>query len=191
MARVVCDFSLSLDGYVAGPGVSLDTPMGEGGEALHDWMFADDAAPEDLRAKRSMVERTGAVVLGRRTYDVGIAHWNGTPFPVPCFVVTHRPLPLQRTRDGSFAFVDQGIEAALRLAREAAGDREVRLMGAEVARQCLSAGLVDEVVLQLVPLLLGAGAKLFPEGPGAPPLRQVGCIPTRRVVHLRYDVARE
>ena len=87
MGKVLCEFSMSLDGYVAGPGVSSDMPMGEGGEALHAWMFSADAGPDNARAKREMVERTGAVILGRRTFDLGVAHWDGTPFPVPSFVL--------------------------------------------------------------------------------------------------------
>jgi dihydrofolate reductase len=188
MGKVLCEFSMSLDGYVAGPGVSSDMPMGEGGEALHAWMFSADAGPDNARAKREMVERTGAVILGRRTFDLGVAHWDGTPFPVPSFVLSHRPPPADLA-DG-FAFVDSGIEAALRQAREAAGGRDVRLMGADVARQYLSAGQVDEVVVQLVPVLLGGGERLFPDSLTAR-LQPTACIATAQVTHLRYAALRE
>ena len=188
MGRLICEFSMSLDGYVAGPGVSHGTPMGQGGEALHDWMFAADAGPDNARAKREMVERTGAVILGRRTFDLGVAHWDGTPFPVPSFVLSHRPPPADLA-DG-FVFVSTGIDAALRLAREAAGERDVRLMGANVARQYLASGQVDEITVQLVPLLLGGGEPLFP-GELALRLQPTECTATAQVTHLRYTVPRE
>lgn len=188
MGKVLCEFSMSLDGYIAGPGVSHDTPMGEGGEALHDWMFSADAGPDNARAKRDMVERTGAVILGRRTFDLGVAHWGGTPFPVSSFVLSHRPPPADLAE--GFVFVDAGIDAALRLAREAAGERDVRLMGANVARQYLSSGQVDEIAVQLVPLLLGGGEPLFPRGL-ALRLQPTGCTATAQVTHLRYAVSRE
>ena len=147
-------------------------------------MFGDDdPGPDNERAKREMRERTGAVILGRRTCDLGRPHWNGTPFQVPSFVLTHRPPPADA--EPGFVFVDQGVDAALRLAREAAGDRDVRLMGADVTRQYLAAGQVDEIVVQLVPLLLGGGARPFPEGM-AERLQQTACVTAPRATHLRY-----
>lgn len=192
MGRLICEFSISLDGYIAGPGVSLEVPMGEGGEALHEWMFAADIGPDNVRFKREMVERTGAVIVGRRTFDVGIAHWGGTPYPAPTFVLSHRPPPKELAE--GFVFVDRGIETALRLAREAAGERDVRLMGADVSRQYLAAGQVDEIVLQLAPLLLGGGERPFPDRivPDglAARLRQTACVAAPHATHLRYAVER-
>lgn len=188
MARVLAEFSLSLDGCIAGPGVAVDNPMGDGGEALHDWMFRDDAGQVNARARCEMVERTGAVVLGRRTFDAGIAHWGGTPFPAPAFVLTRRPLPAGI--DPGFVAAGDGIEAALRRARDAAGTRDVRLMGADVTRQFLAAGLVDEVVVQLVPVVLGDGARPFPAGhPGR--LVRTACVAAPYATHLRFDVVRD
>lgn len=186
--KLICEFSMSLDGYIAGPGLSMDRPMGEGGEALHEWMFGDAPGPDNERAKREMRERTGAVILGRRTCDLGRPHWNGTPFPVPSFVLTHRAAPADA--EPGFVFVNEpvnavGLETALRLARDAAGTRDVRLMGADVTRQYLAAGQVDEIVVQLVPLLLGGGARPFPEGV-ADRLRQTGCVAAPGATHLRY-----
>ena len=187
MTRVIAEFSMSLDGYMAGPGVAIDAPMGEGGEALHDWMFAADAGADNARMKRAMVERTGAVILGRRTFDLGVAHWDGTPFPVPSFVLTHRPLP-EGIAPG-FSTAGEGIEAALRNARDAAGGRDVRLMGGEVVRQFLAAGLVDELLVQVAPLLLGGGVRPFPDEHRGR-LRQTERIAAPHATHLRFDVAR-
>ena len=159
MSTVLVFASMSLDGFVAGQDVSRANPMGVGGEQLHDWMFtgvtpADRAVIEGVRAG------TGAVVLGRRTFDVGLEHWDDVPYPAPSFVVTHRPRPDLPQASGTFSFVT-GVEAAVERAKAVAGERTVTVMGADVQRQAMAAGLVDEVVISLVPVLLGAGAKLF------------------------------
>lgn len=160
MSKVLVYASMSLDGYVAGHDVSHDHPMGVGGEELHRWMFGAGADPADQALIDEVRAGTGAVVLGRRTFDVGLAHWNDVPYPVPSFVVTHRPRPDLPQKSGTFSFVD-GVEAAVELARAVAGEGTVTIMGAEVQRQALAAGLVDEVLVSLVPVLLGAGATLF------------------------------
>ena len=178
---------MSLDGYIAGPGVSPDQPMGEGGEALHEWMFADDPGPDNAAAREEMVAMTGAVILGRRTFELGLPHWNGTPFPAPSFVLTHRPPPVDFP-DG-FVFVQQGVDAALQQAQAAAGGRGVRLMGADVTRQFLAAGHVDEILVKLVPMLLGGGERPFPDSQGRR-LRQTACVATPLATHLRFSVQR-
>lgn len=162
MGKVLLSFSMSLDGYVAGPDLSTERPMGRRGERLHDWMFRDgpNRATDDELVEESFA-RTGAVVLGRRTFDLGLPYWDeDTPFPVPSFVVTHesrKPLP---TKSASFTFVD-GIVSAVRQARAAAADKDVTVMGAETAQQVLAAGLADELSITLVPVLLGGGTRLF------------------------------
>jgi dihydrofolate reductase len=185
---VVLNFTISLDGYVAGPSIDKENPMGVGGEALHDWMFT---ATQD--ADRTFMERQranfGAVVVGRRTFDLGLEHWQDTPYPAPAFVVTHRahePLP---QKSGTFTFVTDGIESAVKQAQAAAGGKDVLIMGGETARQTLALGLVDRLELQLAPLLLHGGAKLF-DG-----LADANLVFTTRgtpvnttVTHLTYDV---
>lgn len=133
----------------------------------------------------------GAVVIGRRTFDVGIGPWGDTPFPAPCFVLTHRkrdPLP---QKSGTFTFVGDGIGHALRLAAEAAKDRDVIVMGADTAQQALKAGLVDDLNLQLVPRLLGDGRRLFDgiDAPG-PAFEMVRALPSPHAMHLRYRTSR-
>jgi dihydrofolate reductase len=184
---VVLYFSISLDGYVAGQDVGKEHPMGVGGEALHDWMFA---GPQE--ADRAFIERSrttaGAVVVGRRTFDLGLEHWNDTPYPAPTFVITHRahaPLP---QKSGTFTFVTDGVESAVKKATAAAGGKEVIVMGGETARQVLALGLADRLELQLAPILLHAGVKLF-DGLAEANLVFIprGAPVTTTVTHLTYD----
>lgn len=191
-APVLAAFTMSLDGFVAGPGVSPALPMGAHGLRLHEWVFNTDASPIDAELLAEAFATTGAVILGRRTFDVGHGVWNDTPFPVPCFVLTHRPRPPLPQSSGTFTFVGDGIASALRQARAAAGGRFVRLMGAEVARQYLHAGLVDALHIQVAPLLLGGGSRLF-EPDGNPPvtLERTAAIETPLVTHLHFRVVKE
>ncbi|MDQ3787455.1 MAG: dihydrofolate reductase family protein [Actinomycetota bacterium] len=160
MSKVLVHASMSLDGYVAGPDVSLDHPMGVGGERLHEWMFTERVDPADQALIKAVHAETGAVVLGRRTFDVGLRHWEDVPYPVPSFVVTHETRPDLPQKSGTFTFL-AGVEEAVERAKAAAGEATVTLMGADIQRQALAAGVVDEVLINLVPVLLGAGEKLF------------------------------
>lgn len=187
MSRVILDVSVSLDGFTAGPNVRADEPMGDGGERLHEWMAGEGA---DLDVRRQVDAAVGAAVIGRRTFDLGLEPWGGTPWPgVPSFVVTHRTrADLLGANGGTFAF--DGLRAAVRRAREAAGGQDVLVLGADVARQTLRAGLLDEVWLHLVPVLLGSGTPLF-AGERAE-LTQEGkpVVGSASVSHLRYRVRR-
>jgi len=194
MGRVVMTFSMSLDGFVAGPDVSVGQPMGEGGERLHEWLFNE--SPErgvDPEMARELFETVGAVVLGRRTFDVGLGLWEDTPYPASCFVLTHEKRAPMEMESGTFTFVNESIERALADALAAAGERDVILMGAATARQYLRAGLVDEIYIQLVPVLLGGGLRLFDDlGDDAIELVCTRVTKSPFVTHLRYRVlARE
>ncbi|MEO3788397.1 dihydrofolate reductase family protein [Actinocorallia sp. B10E7] len=176
--------TISLDGFMAGPDISRELPMGAGGERLHDWIF--DPSPADREIIFDTFAAVGAVVLGRRTFDVGLDQWNDTPYPVPSFVVTHRTRDDLEMRSASFSFVGD-LAAAVRRAHAAAGEKHVIIMGADVTRQALKAELVDELRLQLAPFTLGSGTRLFT---GAD--RHVfECLDTRitpHATHLRYRV---
>jgi len=191
MARVILHFSISLDGYAAGPDVGIDQPMGAGGESLHDWLFAAPRTDVDLQVAQEISASVGAVLIGRRTFDVGIGPWGDTPFPAPCFVLTHQAREPLLQKSGVFTFVGNGIADALRMAADAAHDRDVVVMGVDIARQALKAGLVEEINLQLAPLLLGDGRRLF-EGIGVPGpgFELIRTLPSPHVVHLRYRVVR-
>lgn len=188
MSKIVLDVSMSLDGFIAGPNVRAAEPMGDGGERLHAWMFrkGPDADEIDLGVRREFDGTIGATVIGRRTFDLGVGPWGGTPWPgMPSFVVTHRTQPdLLGKNGGLFAF--DGLEAAARRARQAAGHKDVLVLGAHVARQLLRAGLLDQLRIHIVPILLGDGTSLF-DGERAELIPE-GKPVTGTVTHLRFRV---
>lgn len=189
MGSVILHVTMSLDGFMAGPNVSATHPMGEGGLRLHEWVFNTSTSDIDAQVVNELFATTGAVILGRQTFDVGIGVWKDTPFPVPCFVLTHRPRQPIVMKSGTFTFIDGGIEAALGQAREATGDKNINLMGADIAQQFLQAGLLDEIHLQIAPVLMGQGRRLF-EHLGNQPieLERVKAIESPYVTHLQFRV---
>jgi dihydrofolate reductase len=184
---VVVHKSVSLDGYVAGPRVSIAEPMGEGGERLHRWLF-EQASEADTEVAAAMFAEVGAVVLGRRTFEVGRPQWEDTPYPVPCFVLTHTPRPPVSEKRGAFTFVTDGPASAVAHARAAAGGKSVIVMGAETSQALLAAGLVDEIQLNLVPVLLGDGVRLFGDLPGRIDLELLSVVGTDAATHVRFRV---
>jgi dihydrofolate reductase len=203
MGKVVLDMSMSLDGIGAGPNPSEEDRMGVGGERLHEWFpFYDPeqestagvptAGEADARMVRELFAATGAVVLGKRTFDLGLEPWGGTPFPVPCFVLTHEARDDLVTASGTFAFVTDGIERAVRRAQAAAGDKDVLVMGGPaVAQQAVRAGLVDEIRLHLVPVLFGAGTRLFDDlGTKHIELEPTEVVASPAATHLRFRVVK-
>jgi dihydrofolate reductase len=215
MSKVrVSNFSISLDGYGAGPDQSLDEPLGIGGESLHEWMLATRTGRRDVLGMDGgetgvdddFVARghdgIGATIMGRNMFGGGPGPWgedpwNGwwgsdPPFHTPVFVLTHHERePLEMEGGTTFHFVTDGIEPALARAVEAADGKDVRLGGgAAVAQQYLAAGLVDELQLNIAPILLGGGERLF-EGVGADlALEQVKVVHTPEVTHVRYRAGR-
>ena len=190
MASVLLAFTMSLDGFVAGPDVSLEHPMGKGGERLHDWLFKSEAEGADATMARELASRVGAVVLGKTTFDVGLPQWGDTPYPAPSFVLTNAKREPMMMKSGAFTFVNDGIASALAQAIAAAGERDVVVMGAHTARQFLRAGLVDEMYIQLAPRLLGAGSRLFDGvGPGLE-FEIVSVVASPFVTHLVYKVGK-
>ena len=204
------NITMSLDGFVAGPNATLEEPLGEGGEQLHEWVIelaswreqhglegGETNADDEL--VRETHERTGAFVMGRRMFSGGEGPWeddpnaggwwgDDPPFGAPVFVVTHHerePLALGAT---TFAFVTDGIEAAVQQAREAAGSRDVQVSGgADVAQQALDAGLLDELQVHVAPVLLGSGVRLF-ERAERRPIELARAVESPRVAHLVYRV---
>jgi dihydrofolate reductase len=216
MARLKLDISMSLDGFVAGPDQTLEQPLGEGGERLHEWAFrlaswrephglADgDTEAVDNEVVAETLRATGAVIMGRRMFSGGGGPWaddpnadgwwgDNPPFHVPVFVLTHHSRETVVKEGGtSFTFVTDGIETALEQARTAAGDKDVYLGGgADVAQQYLRAGLLDELQIHVVPVLLGGGVRLF-DGLGREPieLEATRVIGSDAVAHLRVRVSR-
>ena len=213
MARLICDISISLDGFVAGPNPSLEKPLGEGGDLLHEWAFAAMSWREahgleggEKNADSDVIEEsvgaTGAVVMGRKMFSGGEGPWENDPradgwwgddppFHVPVFVLTHHPREPKIMEGGTtFNFVADGIETALEQARVAAGDKAVALAGgASVVQQYLKADLLDELQIHLAPVLLGDGVSLFDRlGLDATALEATRVIASPSVTHLRYRV---
>jgi dihydrofolate reductase len=187
MGNVVIDMSMSLDGYIAAPNDTPEQGLGEDGMRLHNWMFDDPSVFEEVFG--DVTQNTGAVIMGRRSYDNSIEAWGGKgPIEgVACFVVTHRPI---EGVDPIFTVVDDGIESALAKAREAAGDKEIGIMGASLDQQFLAAGLVDEIRIHLIDVLLGGGRRLFVALPQRVELERTGLDQTGGVTHLVYRVQR-
>ncbi len=164
MGKVLLDMSMSLDGFVTGPNDGIERPLGTGGERLHDWIFGggSDRSGSSPRASRSGSNRAvldewfrtlGAVVMGRRWFDIGERPWgDDPPFHVPCFVLTHRARAKVTKGATTFTFVTDGIRSALDQAQAAAGDKYVAVGGATTAQQYLGAGLLDEIQIHLVPV---------------------------------------
>ena len=170
MAKVVAAITTSVDGYVAGPDDRAGQGLGEGGERLHYWVFGrpwtyedednlGEATGEDAAWLAEAMERIGAVVGGRWTYEAA-NHWGDeNPWGLPVFIVTHRPE--DEPEGGAFTFVS-GVEDAVERAKAAAGDKDVTVMGgADVIHQALDAGLVDEFSIIIAPVVLGGGKRLF------------------------------
>ncbi|MBO4209849.1 dihydrofolate reductase family protein [Micromonospora echinofusca] len=196
--KVVCDIGISVDGYVAGPDQSIDSPLG-GGQAdqLHAWMFD---TPEENQAEIDRIVAAGAFIMGRNMFSPGRGEWDldwsgwwgeEPPYHGPVFVLTHHArAPLTMKGGTTFTFVTEGIHAALDQARAAAGDRDVAIAGgAATVNQYLAAGLIDELRTHIAPVTLGGGERLFDR---VPPLRLdlIGSRAASLVTHVSYRVRR-
>jgi len=193
MGKVFADHSMSLDGWSAGSNVRMDNAMGDGGEALHEWMFHDGGKTGHRgEALEELFGSTGAVVVGRRTFDLGEKPWgDNPPFHRPVFVVTHRPKAVVTKQGGTtYTFVTDGLEAAVAKARATAGDRDVVVLGgATIIQQCLRAGLLSEVRIHLAHIVLGAGTSLFGGlDPSTLALERTRLIDAKGVSHLTFRV---
>ena len=195
MGKVVADISVSLDGFVTGPGPDPEHGLGHGGEGLHTWAFSSD--PVDREVLASATGATGAVVMGRRLFDIvdGPLGWNdevgygaGQAGQQPVLVVTRNPPATVRLAD-RFTFVVDGVRSAVDKAKSMAEDRDAVIMGgAEVIRGALDAGVVDELRLHLAPVLLGGGTPLFDAGTRPRTLRQARVRVSAHATHLTYRV---
>ena len=211
MSKVKCQISVSADGYVAGPNQSEDNPLGEGGEALHEWVVKLAAWKEshgreggEVNASSAIFEEavagTGAVIMGRNMFGPVRGPWteplwNGwwgdePPFGVPVFVLTHHarePLTLGET---TFHFVTEGPDRAVELAREAAGDKDIAVGGGgETIQELIRAGLLDELVINQVPVILGGGVRLLDGIPPSVKLEQTRVVEGPEATHLFYSVS--
>jgi dihydrofolate reductase len=211
MSPVICQISISLDGFAAGPNQSLENPLGEGGMRLHEWAFATDTwrarhgieggeRSADSQVAEEVMQGIGAFIMGRKMFGGGDGPWDQSwkgwwgddpPYHAPVYVVTHHerePLPMQGGT--TFHFVTDGIQSALEQARAAAGDKDVSIAGgAGTVNQYLAAGLLDELYLHIVPVILGSGERLL-EDVGDPTLEPVEVVASPAATHVKYRVIR-
>jgi dihydrofolate reductase len=215
MGKAKAQISVSLDGYMAGPNQSPENPLGEGGEDLHEWVVktsswraghGHEGGEGDENPSNAVIaaaqEDIGAVVMGRNMFGPLRGEWpddswrgwwgEDPPFHAPVFVLTHHPRdPIEMEGGTSFHFVTDGIEAAMARAREAAGEADVSVGGgAATLQQAIAAGLLDELLVNQAPILLGGGERLFdqlPAGPARFELRDL--VRGREALHLTYRIA--
>jgi dihydrofolate reductase len=205
MGKIRTGHSMSLDGFIAGPNDGPEAPMGDGGERLLAWYSGGDTeyrlpgtemvfrvSPQSAELLRETSRTTGALVTGRRTFDLTHGWGGGHPLGVPVFVLTHTVPQEEWVYEGSpFTFVTDGLESALEQAKAVAGDKDVGVIGASLVQQCIRAGLLDEIHLDLVPVLLGEGVRLF-EHLGTEPieLESTRVIEGAGVTHLTFRVVK-
>jgi dihydrofolate reductase len=203
VGKVVFDISVSLDWYVAGPDDGPELGLGAGGERLHEWVVELKSWREphgleggETNASSAIVEEglsaAGAIVVGKRMFDNAHGWGDVPPFHMPVFVLTHTAREPLAKSDTTFTFVTDGIESAVEQAKAAAGEKNVGIGGgANTAQQALKAGLVDEVQLNVAPVLLGGGVRLFEGlGPDDAEFELVRVIEGPRATHLKYRVVK-
>lgn len=204
MGKVATGLTMSLDGFIAGPNDGPEHPLGEGGMRLFDWYSSGDTeyrlpgtemvfevSPQSAGLLRETHGRMGAFVTGRRTFDITNGWGGRPPLGVPTFVVTHT-IPQEWVREGSpFTFVTDGVESAVEQAKAVAGDKDVAVGAASIAQQCIRAGLLDEIHIDLVPVLLGDGVRLFDHlGTEHIELESTRVIEAPGITHLTFRVVK-
>jgi dihydrofolate reductase len=194
--------SISLDGFVAGPDQSQDNPLGIGGRELHKWHLHEEIATEnDVALTKELMTPKGAYVMGRNMFGPIRGDWDGDwrgwwgdepPYHAPVFVLTHYERePVEMEGGTTFHFVTGGFDDAFAQARAAAGDKGVDIAGgASAVRQALAAGVVDELLLDIAPVLLGSGERIFDETTTGVRLEVAEVLPSPLATHIRYRVSR-
>jgi len=198
MTRVVAAITISLDGYVAGPNDGPGRGLGDGGERLHYWVFggpwsyeaepSGEATGADKEYLDTGMARAGAIVVGRGMYEAAEAWGGQNPFGVPLFVVTHHPE--DAPSEGGFTFVN-GLDEAIDRARQAASGKDISVGGgADVIRQALRAGFVDELAISIAPVILGGGKRLFDGFDQTLNLEHEGLLQSPFATHIAYRLVR-
>jgi dihydrofolate reductase len=205
MGKVITGLSTSLDGFIAGPNDSPERPLGDGGERILAWYFSGDidyelpsgtmtfkVSPASAELLQEVHRTIGAFVTGRRTFDIANG-WGGRhPLDVPVFVVTHT-VPREWVYEGSpFTFATDGVQSAVEKAKNVAGDKDVAVGAASIVQQCIRAGLLEEIHVDLVPVLLGDGVRLFDHLDTEPiELESTRVIEAPGITHLTFRVVKE
>lgn len=192
MSNSVLYMSMSLDGFIAGPNDEPDNPGGDGFMRLHEW-YGFESMPPNTKGTgwgahfMSEINATGAVLAGRRTVEQ-VDHWGGNHHGVPIFVPTHRSPGPSVAKYPLVTYVNDGIASAMTQAKAAAGDRDVMVHGAYTAQKALEAGVLDELQIHQIPVLFGAGRRLFEILPSRIELGIVRVIDTPEATHIRYRI---
>jgi dihydrofolate reductase len=200
MSLVTCHVSISLDGFIAGPDQSLENPIGIGGVTLHRWHLQEPDNDADLAARDELMRTLGAVIMGRNMYGPIRGQWDADwrgwwgddpPYHAPVFVLTHYPHePIEMDGGTTFHFVTGGFDAAFDHAKAAAAGGDIRIAGgASTIRQAFAAGALDEITLDIAPVLLGSGKRLF-DGVDGPGLELVDATHSPYATHIKYRVVR-
>lgn len=195
MGKVIADFTMSLDGFIAGPNDDV--------RALFGWYFSGDIEfrvpggpvlklrKESVEVFQAAVNQPGALVTGRGDFNASNAWGGQSPTGSPIYIVTHNAPPEWSGPDSPFIFVTDGVASALAQARQAAGERDITVNGSTIVQQCLRAGWLDEIQIHLAPVLLGGGVRLFDHlGTEPRPLEILRVIPAPDVTHLLYRVVK-
>jgi dihydrofolate reductase len=204
MGKVSTGLSMSLDGFIAGPNEGPERPLGEGGERLFAWYSGGDTeyrlpgtemvfrvSPQSADLLREAHSKMGAFVTGRRTFYIANGWGGNPPLGVPTFVVTHTVPQEWVYEESPFTFVTDGVESAVEQAKAVAADKDVAVGAASIAQQCIRAGLLDEVHIDLAPVLLGGGVRLFEHlGAGPIELERTGVVEGAGVTHLTFRVVK-
>jgi dihydrofolate reductase len=213
MGKVFAEISMSLDGFIAGPKPTLKEPLGRGGEQLHEWVIklapwrkghhktGGETGP-DSEIIQASIDRTGAVIMGRKMFSGGNGSWendpnsdgwwgDNPPFHVPVFILTHHQREAAEKEGGTtFIFVTDGKESALSQAKKAAKDKDVQIAGgASVIQQFIKAGYLDELQIHISPILLGGGTSLL-ENLGDAKLEKTRVIDSPFVTHLKFKITK-
>jgi dihydrofolate reductase len=203
MGKVTFNMTMSLDGFVAGPNDGPENGLGDGGEGLFNWYFSGDTevfmsegvpplkvSKQSAEILKEAISNAGAGIWGRRTFDIAHA-WGGNPPGSPAFIVTHH-VPQEWVKEGSpFIFITDGVESAIRQAKKAAGDKDVVICTPSLLQQALRAGLVDEIHVDVAPMLIGGGVSLFDQlGRGPINLECMRAIQEPNVIHLGFRVVK-
>lgn len=198
MTRTTAHLSISLDGFIAGPGQDADNPLGAGGLQLHQWHLSDEPTEADAALTAELLRPRGAFVMGRNMYGPIRGEWDrdwrgwwgeDPPYHAPVFVLTHYPHdPIEMAGDTTFHFVTEGFDAAYERAQAVAGDRDISIAGgASTVRQALTAGVIDQLVLDVAPVVLGSGESPF-RGLQNLRLEPIEVMHSPRASHIRYRV---
>jgi dihydrofolate reductase len=204
MGKVAMGLSMSLDGFIAGPNDGPGSPLGDGGERLFAWYSGGDTdyrlpgtemvfqvSPQSAEVLREAHSKMGAFVTGRRTFDIANGWGGSPPLGVPTFVVTHTVPQEWLYEESPFTFVTNGVQSAVEQAKQAAGEKDVAVGAASIVQQCIRAGLLDEIHIDLVPVLLGEGVRLFDHlGVGPIDLESTEVVEGAGVTHLTFRVVK-